>query len=430
MITKLELENFMRLRSVDWAPDAGRNVIGGKNGNGKTSLIRGIDALFGGAEAAPPVPIRLGEEHAKVVGETPDFVATRRWWRTAEGVKTELKVVSKVDGLPVKKPQTLFDRLFPPEADPTMFFKLQPTQRVDWVLKVIGVDPTAIDRQVKQVYDARTLVNRDLDAASARLKAMPTEKPPPSVDVAALQRQQGEAQALKDAALKTQRARDAAMQRTADAERAVRDAEEAVKQAQKRVAEAQARVDELRKAAVDLDNAVDDADLAAEGCDERIAALSTQMRDASVNAAANARWAEREKLFAEVQRLADDSKAKTEQIEKLRADKTKMLAGVKFPIEGLGLGDGDVTFKDLPLEQASGAEKIRIGAALLVARQPDMKLFRVTEGSNLDEDNLAALDAFGQEHGIQTFLEVVGEHGPATIIIRDGSIVDVASETA
>lgn len=418
MIGKLELENFMRVRHLRWEPKAGLNIVRGKNGQGKTTIVQwSLDSLFGGADGAPPVPIKIGEETSKILADEDDFVATRRWWRTADGVKTELKVVSKADGKEIKKPQALFDKIFPPESDPTMFFRLKPAERVDWLLKVIGVDPTLLDRKIQQVYDARTLVNRDLDAAQARLKATSPDKPPAPIDTAALLKERGELTAAQGKERQAKAERDAAMRRITDCQEQVRVCEQAL-------AQAKLRLETATKQAAEADNAADDAEERASGAVQRLATLDEQLQKASAVATANARWAEREKLVAEVKRLGDDSEAKTAEIEKLREEKKHMLAGVKFPIEGIGFGDGDVTYKELPLEQASGAEQIRIGAALLVARHPKMKLFRVPQGSSLDEDNLAALDAFGQEHGIQTFLEAVGESGPATLIIRDGEAVE------
>lgn len=417
MITKLEMENFMRIAALDWEPEAGMNVMRGKNRAGKTTVIRGLNAVFGGAEASPPVPIKLGEETSKVVCETPEFTATRRWWCSADGVKTELKVVAKDDGQPIKSPQKLFDKMFPPESNPTMFFKLKPAERVDWLLKLIGVDPTLLDKAIAKVFDARTLVNRDLDAAKARLKATTADKPPPPVDTAALLKQRGELTNAQQWERQAKAERDAAMRRIADCQEGVRVAEQAL-------AQAKVRLEAATKQAAEADNQADDAEEKAAGSVARLSQLDEQLQKASAIATANARWSEREKLVAEVARLALDSEGKTLEIEKLRGEKKTMLDGVKFPIEGLGFGDGDVTFNALPLEQASGAEQIRIGAAVLIAKHPKMKLFMVDEGSNLDEDNLAALDAFGQEHGVQTFLAAAGESGPATIIIRDGRVVE------
>lgn len=417
MITRLELENFMRIQSLDWQPKSGFNLIRGANRAGKTTVIRGLNAVFGGSDAAPPVPIKLGEETSKVVCETPDFIATRRWWRTEEGVKTELKVVAKADGQVIKSPQKLFSSIFPPESNPTMFFKLKPAERVDWLLKLIGVDPTTLDDAIDKVFAARTLVNRDLEAAKARLKATSPDKPPPPIDTAALLKERGTLTSAQQTERQAKAERDAAQRRETDCREAVRVAELAL-------AQAKVRLEAATKQAAVADNAVDDAEEKATGADARLVDLDAQLQKASAVAMANARWVEREKLVTEVAKFAHDAEGKTLEIEKLRNEKKTMLDGVKFPIDGLGFGNGDVTFNALPLEQASGAEQIRIGAAVLIAKHPKMKLFMVDEGSNLDEDNLAALDAFGQEHGVQTFLAAAGESGPATIIIRDGKVLE------
>jgi len=415
-LTGIEIENVKRLKALRITPKPGVNIIRGKNEQGKTSALDAIEYLFGGAKTHPPEVIRLGEEHAKVVGETETLIATRRWRRTPDGVKTELEVRAKETGEKLDSPQKILDKMYPAESDPTAFFRMKGPERFDWLKKVVGVDTTLLVRKQKQVFDARTLVNRDLDAAKARLKAMPTDKPPPKVDVAALQAEAGRLHGVKARLVTATSERAAAERRIEDAKQQVAACEAALRAAQK-------KLDDARAHHAAMDNAVDEAEEAATNVDALIAQAAEQVQKASAVAAAHARWEERERTVQEVARLAHDAEAKTLELEKLRKEEVDLVAGAKFPIDGLGFGDGDVTFKGLPLEQASGAQKIRVGAAVLTARDPKLRFMRIPDGEKLDEDNLHALHEFCEEHDMQCFVEMVGENGPALVVIRDGEAV-------
>lgn len=415
-LTRLEIENLMSVKHVVIEPkERGITTIGGLNGAGKSVTINAVDYLFGGADTHPPEPIRVGEETSRIIGDTPEFQATRRWWRTPEGVKTELKVVSKVDGHTFGSPQKMFDAMYPVDSDPTAFFRLKDTERRAWLQKVVGIDPAPLDKAIAKVFDARADVNRDLNAARARLAGMPDKAPPQAVDTAALLKEQAEAQQLQQACSSAKQADLAAARRMTDTAEGVKVAEQALAQAKTRHAAAM-------KQAAEAETAFEDAVEAAEPTAATLERVRGELTRAQASAAAQANWKVRQQTAGEVEKLAASAEAKTTELEKLRGEKEALLKNAKFPIEGIGFGESDVTFNGLPLEQASGAERIRIGASLIAARNPKLRIMRVPEGEKLDENNLAALDKFCEENDFQCQVERVGEGGASTIIIRDGRV--------
>ena len=48
MITKLQIKNFVGISEVEITPDNKLNVIAGKNGQGKTSILKAIEFAFKG----------------------------------------------------------------------------------------------------------------------------------------------------------------------------------------------------------------------------------------------------------------------------------------------------------------------------------------------------------------------------------------------
>ncbi len=62
-ITNLELENIKRIKAVQLTPsESGLTVIGGNNGQGKTSVLDGIAWALGGDKFKPSQPQRDGYE--------------------------------------------------------------------------------------------------------------------------------------------------------------------------------------------------------------------------------------------------------------------------------------------------------------------------------------------------------------------------------
>lgn len=417
-LIRLESENVKKLKAVTFIPKKrGASVVRGRNEAGKTSLVESIDYLFAGARAAPPEVIRLGETHAKVVGETDDFIATRKWWRTESGIETELEVVSKVDGKKLGSPQKILDKVYEQASDPTAFFTMKKAERLDWLKKLVGVDTTLLEKRIETAVTSRHDAKKLLAASEAQLKGMPADKPPPKVDTAALLQERGSLTNSQQWERQAKSERDGALRRIADAQEHVRTCEQALKQAQ-------ARLDAATKQAAEADNAADDAEEKASGAAARLAELDELLQRASAIAAGHARWEERERLAAAVKRQADDVDAKEADVARLRDEREKLIAAAKFPLPGLGFGTDDVTFNGLPLEQASAAQRIKIGASLIISRNPKMRLMRVPEGAFLDEENLAALDEMCTEADFQCIVEIPGENGPATLVIRNGEAVE------
>jgi energy-coupling factor transporter ATP-binding protein EcfA2 len=126
----------------------------------------------------------------------------------------------------------------------------------------------------------------------------------------------------------------------------------------------------------------------------------------------------------EVQGLRDADTAKTAELDAIKAEKAALLAGATFPVDGLSFGDkGGVTFNGQPLDQASGAEKIRVSMAIALAGAKEIKLVLIRDASLLDEDSLALVAEIAEAAGAQAILERVGTRDPGAVIIVDGGTV-------
>lgn len=415
-LLSLETENVKRTKLIRFKPRKGVNVVRGKNKNGKTSLLDSVEYLLGGTKTHPPQVIREGENEAHVVGETEDFIAIRRWWKGADGEeKTELELRAK-EGGKLKSPQAILDKLFSGTFSATAFQELKPDKQLEVLRKLTGVDTTEIDASHQRIYALRTGINTELKAAKARLDGIAIkEAPAPKPDVAALLKRQGEITNAQQWDRQVKSEREAAARRVKDCEEAVRVAEQAL-------AQARTRLEVARSQHGEADNAVDDLP-PLDSLAQELETIQGKIREASELSAAHERWAERQRLEKEIAELEAKTAAHSTQLETLDQRKTALIASAKFPVTGLGFSEAGVTFNRLPLEQASGAELLAVSVAIGIALNPKLRVMLVRNGSFLDEDSLAMLEALCEQHDMQCFVEMVGQAGPAALVIVDGEVL-------
>ncbi|MEK5071688.1 AAA family ATPase [Sporosarcina sp. FSL K6-1508] len=185
-IIKLVAENVKGLKAVEIVPNGTLQVISGKNGQGKSSVLDSIWLALGGADATKGSnttrAIRDGEESAFVTLDLGDIIATRKW---TSNDKSTLKVESK-DGTVFSSPQSMMNNLVGKLSfDPLSFSNLDNKKQLEILLDMVKLpkNPSELDEEKKMVYDERTLVNRELknlkllsDSLPVLLDGLPLEE--------------------------------------------------------------------------------------------------------------------------------------------------------------------------------------------------------------------------------------------------------------
>lgn len=396
-IISLTAENVKRLRAVDIAPDGHVQVITGKNGAGKSSVLDAIWLALGGGPAAKGTvrPIRDGETKASVRLDLGDLVVTRTW--TESG--TTLKVES-ADGAKFSSPQKMLDDLVGRLSfDPLAFTQLPAKAQRDALLSLVELpfDPADLDRRRARLFDERTEIGRAGVSLKGRLDGLPpVDAPDEEVSSASVL---AELRAAQD----VQRANQAAFERAARAQSARAHAEAAL---------VAARAEE--DAATEACRALPDTpDVAA--IEQRLASVD------EVNAAVRAKR-ERRQVMGEHARVRKEYEAKTEAINALDKEKADGLAAATFPIDGLEFDTDGVTYRGVPFSQASAAEQIRVSLAMAMALNPKLRVIRILDGSLLDADNLALVADMATAQDYQVWIERVTDGSGVGIVIEDGEV--------
>ena len=380
-IIRLEAENIKRLRAVQITPQGNLITVGGKNANGKTSLLDSIAMALGGAASTPDQPIRAGTSNAHVILETDDLIIERRY-----SVKNSPSLVVRTrDGLKLASPQAVLDKLTARIAfDPLAFVRMDPRKQAETLRVVSGVDVSAIEKERATFYAARTEINRDAERIKARIagEEVDLNVPDEEIDIAQL---------LADCAVAQE-----------------------CEALERRIAEVAAELERMRKKLTSLsDSRRDLASL-----------VELESRLAGVEATNRAIRAKRAYLTqqAAIDDLVEESRKLTEMITSFDKQKARALAESKMPVEGLAYDAEGVTYRNVPFSQCSAAEQMRVSMAVALAMNPSLRVCLIRDGSLLDSDSLEIIREMAEAADAQVWLERVSEGEDCQVIIEDGAI--------
>ena len=400
-IIELQAENVKRLKAVQIAPDGTVQVIGGRNAQGKSSVLDAIWLALGGGKASKetPLPIRDGEDRASVRLDLGDLIVTRAWTHKGTTLKVE-----NAEGAAFSSPQTMLDALVGQLSfDPLAFTRLSPKAQREALLDLVDldVDLDALDAEAKSVYQQRTDVGRQGKAIGDVTvdDSLPTEETSAS-----------------------------------DLISKIRDAQEA----QRRIDQAAALVETTSQEVVALRKALKEAKLALErkewdlakakearqtlAAPPDVTLLETELatvEDTNAKIRAN-NPARQQKEKQDV--LRNEYQSLTDRLTELDEQKATALAEATFPVEGLSFDESCVLYQGVPLSQASSAEQVRVSVAMGMALNPRLRVLMIKDGSLLDADSLAALREQVAEQDFQLWLEIVNPDDPTAVIIEDGQV--------
>lgn len=433
-ITAVHVKDFKRIHEIKIEPAADSYilVIGGPNANGKTSLLDAITVAIGGKSEVPADPVRHGAEQAEIDIRTDTGLAIKR--TIAPDGASKLEVRDELGAM--KSPQAVLDKLVAGRfLDPLQFLALKPGDQRAELLRLVDRDGKVIelDHRRSRVFDRRTEIGRDLKKISAQVDAMVPVDPAQPIDVnVAMQQSRGHGERLRELDGRryehdgASRRLGLAMSQREAREHELKQAEVSLHAARDAEMRAQRDVDE---AALRLPGPEDIANLT-KWRDE----ADAKIREATAHNATveklRAHEQQRGKLVADRDRLAAEVATRSEELEKIDAEKAAILGAAQLPVPGLGVAADGVTLAGVPLAQASGAERLRVALALAIAANPQLRDVWVRDGALLDEESLTAVAEHARAAGVRVWVERVGVRDPGAIVIQDGRVRDAVVETA
>lgn len=416
-ISSLELENVKRVKAVQLEPTQdGLTVIGGRNAQGKTSVLDAIAWALGGDKMRPVSPNRDGAlEPAHLHVELSNGIVVERGGKNG--------ALNVTDSRGMKGGQRLLNEFIGQLAlDLPKFLGGTDKQRVEYLLAILGVSDELdrIDRDYKTTYDKRRFVGRDADMKAKAAEVMPyyPEAPSEPVSIAALTEQLHEANATN---ADNRRARDGLSQMVTELARRHNEVDELTR----KVAEMQRRLDET-VASLDAYEAevgtrkiyvgeLTDVDTT------HIEQAIADAEDINAKVRANAEKAAAQADAATYKGQRDDMTAR---LEGLKRERVKLLDDAGMPLPGLSVEDGTLAYNGHVWSDMSGAEQLRVATAIVRATKPECGFVLVDKLEQFDTQQLAEFAAWCEGEGLQVIGTRVATDDSCTVIIEDGMVVE------
>ncbi|HKI83214.1 MAG TPA: AAA family ATPase [Candidatus Krumholzibacteria bacterium] len=407
-VTRLAVHNVKRIKDVEIVPDGSLVIIGGKNGQGKSTGLDSIVYAIGGERNIPTVPIRNGKSKAFIVLETEELVIKRTFTRAG----SYLKVVDR-NGVEVPSPQTALDKLYSAYTfDPLAFTRMKSKEQVKVLAELVGVDLEESEARRTDAFNDRRDLNRDIKKLEATLVDFPhyLEVPDEPIDLDALHAEQRRRE-INNA---ENRKREDELKRTQES---FEQANTEIAQLEQLLEQKKAHRDKLKERGSLLWAQVQ------EQKDEDVDELTERIVEAAdVNRRIESNE-KRAKLETECGALMLQADELTAQLKTIDEERALAISKANMPVAGLAFDEESVLFGGVPFDQCSSAEQLRVSVAMGIALNPELRVMLIHDGSLLDEDSQRMIEEMAKAADFQIWIEKVGNVGH--FILVDGQLADL-----
>ncbi|WP_195935764.1 AAA family ATPase [Lactococcus lactis] len=398
-INKLEIENVKRVKAVSLEPTQnGLTVIGGRNGQGKTSILDSIAWALGGNKYKPSQPHREGS----VLPPNLQISLSNGLEIKRDGKNSDLKVI---DPSGQKAGQKLLDSFVEEFAlNLPKFMESSNADKARTLLQIIGVgDKLAeFEKKEQELYNERLVIGRVADQKKKFAAEMTyfQEAPKELISVSELIQEQ-----------------QAILAKNAENER-LRGQRDSLKQRQTQLDSEIARlIEEKAKVDQQLEIAEKDAlDLHDESTEQLEYSISnTEEINRKVRANLDKEKAEQDAQFEKEK--YDNLSA---QIDRIRLDKNQLLEDADLPLPGLSVAEGELLYKGQRWDNMSGAEQLKVSTAIVRKLNPECGFILIDKLEQMDLDTLKEFGQWLEQEQLQAIATRVSTGDECSIIISDG----------
>lgn len=400
-INELLIENVKRVKAVQFEPSAdGLTIIGGRNGQGKTSVLDAIAWALGGNNYKPSVPERDGA----LVPPNLHIELSNGLIVERKGKNSTLKVTDPNGN---KSGQQLLNEFVSTLAlDLPKFINGSDKDKADSLLKILGIGDVLAQLDIKenQLYAQRTEVGRIADRKKKAADEMPMYPNVPKEPVSATELIKQQQEILARNGENEQKRQNAARY-----ERMLAEAQIAFDEAKAALQKAEQDCLTARKSAEDLH---DESTAELEKNLAEIEALNIKIRANSTKEAAE----------VEANNLQQEYDGLTEQIESVREERNKLLDSAELPLPGLSVKDGKMIYNNMPWDGMSGSDQLKVATAIVRKLNPQCGFVLMDKLEQMDLETLQEFGAWLKQEGLQVIATRVSTGDECSIIIEDGMV--------
>lgn len=423
-VLSLVVENFKNIEKTE-VDFAGRSAtIIGKNGAGKSSLIQAICSPID-SNYIPAKPVKKGEERGSIEltiggslhGEEETYTLGLHF---SEKHKKGRITVTNGEGEKVNGgKQFISDIVGNIGFDIQEFIKLGVTssgsiskpgtqEQIEILKKLMPKDVLKqmhdLDKEFKDVYEARADVNRDISHAKSRLEGHDfsqdeLERYNEVVDTEGIVSKMTNIEKELEKYNKVFSTVDSLLDSIPLKQERLALLEEKVEALH---AEITADIDKLDKGEVWLANKTKPS----------IEAMNIELSNANIH---NNKVKEVKSLQDSqiaIRLLQENSEANTERLDKIKREKKQIFTSSPLPVKGLTFDEEGIYFKGLPFVEGQHPSStiISIGAKIGMALNPNLRMLVIKDGSLLDKKTLKWLVTQCEKENYQLFVEMVADN--------------------
>ena len=401
-INRLEIENVKRVKSVRIEPTAnGLTVIGGKNNQGKTSVLDSIAWALGGDRYRPAQAQREGSitpPNLRIIMDN-GLIVERK------GKNSDLKVT---DPSGKKSGQQLLNEFVEQLAlDLPKFIDANEKEKARILLNIIGVgDRLAVmDKEEQELYNRRLAVGQIADRKEKFAKEQPyyPEAPKELVSATELIRKQQDILAQNG---ENQRKRDKLHQLEQEYQKVIEELENLLRR-QKAL---EADLEIAKTSAADL------TDQSTKELEESILSIEEVNRKVRANL-------DKDKAEEDAKEYRRQYRELTKQIEDMRQSKADLLNNADLPLPGLSVKEGELTYNGFKWDSMSGSDQLRVATAIVRKLNPRCGFVHLDKLEQMDTDTLNEFGQWLEAEGLQAIATRVSTGGECSIIIEDGYVL-------
>lgn len=401
-ISKLEIENVKRVRAVQVVPsEKGLTVLGGKNNQGKTSVLDSIAWALGGKKYQPSNPRREGSVTPPSLRvELSNGLIVER-----KGKNSDLKVIDLSGN---KAGQALLDSFIEELAlDLPKFMEATSKEKARTLLEIIGVGDKLfeLDTLENKLYQERLAIGKIADTKKKHAQEMPRHEGVPEELISASDLIKQQQDILARNAEKERKRRN-----LAHLEDENKRLKEILQDYQTKLEANENDLVEARKSALDLH-------------DESTAELEANIANIDETNAKIRINLEKDQAEQEAEYYSQQYEDLNEEIDAIRKERLDLLKGADLPLPGLSVVDGELTFNDQHWDNMSGSEQLRVATAIVRKLKPECGFVLIDKLEQMDIDTMKEFGEWLEQEDLQAIATRVSSGDECQIIIEDGYVV-------
>lgn len=407
-INKLQIENVKRVKAVKIEPTPnGLTIVGGNNGQGKTSVLDAIAWALGGNKYKPSQATREGS----VIPPNLQLTLSNGLIVERKGKNSDLKVI---DPNGQKAGQRLLDSFVEELAiNLPKFMNSTSQEKANILLQIIGIGSQLqqLEQEETTFYNERLAIGRIADQKKKFAAEQPyyPDAPKELVSISDLIQQQQEVLARNGENQRKRQQLASLEQQYTFQTREVERLKQQLAAAENALLQTSNDLEIAKKSALDL---YDESTQQIESNIHEIEAINLKVR-------ANL---DKEKAESDASEYYNQYNLLSVKIDEVRQKKAELLQNADLPLPGLAVANGELVYNGQQWDNMSGAEQLKVSTAIVRKLKPDCGFILLDKLEQMDLDSLNEFGQWLEQEGLQAIATRVSTGDECSIIIEDGYV--------